>query len=77
MSEPRASTGTLYLVPVSLGDASLQPALPSATLAIARRLDTFIAENAKSARLFLKTIGHPRPMQEIRIHVPILLNAMR
>jgi len=69
LSEPGAAMGTLYLIPVSLGGDNAQSALPSATLAIARRLDAFIAENAKSARRFLKTIGHPRPLQEIRFQV--------
>lgn len=66
MSERHA--GILYLIPVALGGDDARPALPSATLEIARGLATFIAENAKSARAFLKSIGHPRPLQEIRIH---------
>jgi len=61
--------GTLYLIPVALGGDNVQSALPPATLAIARRLDSFIVENAKSARRFLKTIGHPRPLQEIRFQI--------
>jgi 16S rRNA (cytidine1402-2'-O)-methyltransferase len=67
--EPGANGGTLYLIPVALGGGDAQSALPSATLAVARKLDTFIAENAKSARRFLKAIGHPRPLQEIRFQV--------
>ena len=69
MSDPDAIVGTLYLIPVSLGGHNAPPALPTATLAVARGLDTFIAENAKSARRFLKSIGHPRPLQEIRLQV--------
>ena len=46
MSEPGATVGTLYLIPVSLGGDNAQSALPSATLAVARRLDTFVVENA-------------------------------
>jgi 16S rRNA (cytidine1402-2'-O)-methyltransferase len=57
------------LIPVSLGGDNAQPALPSATLNAARGLDTFIAENAKSARRFLKAIAHPRPLQAIQIHI--------
>jgi 16S rRNA (cytidine1402-2'-O)-methyltransferase len=60
--------GRLYLVPVALG-GDAQSVLPPATLSIVRGLDRFIAENAKSARAFLKTIGHPRPLQEIHIDV--------
>lgn len=69
MSEEPAAKGTLYLIPVALGgDDALSLVAPS-TLGIARNLGTFIAENAKSARRFLKAIGHPLPLQEIRFHV--------
>ena len=60
--------GTLYLIPVALGGTNAASLLPPATLEAARRLRTFIAENAKSARGFLKTIAHPRPLQELRFH---------
>jgi 16S rRNA (cytidine1402-2'-O)-methyltransferase len=61
--------GTLYLIPVALGGDDAQSVLAPATASIARELRTFIAENAKSARAFLKAIGHPGPLQEIAIHV--------
>lgn len=67
MSEPGARTGTLYLIPVALGGADAQSLLPSATLDAARALRTFVAEDAKSARAFLKAIRHPGPLQELRI----------
>ena len=60
--------GVLYLVPVGLG-GDARSVLPPATLEIARGLGTFIAENAKTARAFLKAIGHPRPLQQIQFHV--------
>jgi len=69
LSERRTGTGVLYLVPVDLGGGDARSVLPPATLDIARGLDTFIAENAKTARAFLKAIGHPRPVQQIHIHV--------
>ena len=69
MSEAPAATGTLYLVPVDLGSGDAPALLPHATLEVARRLDVFVAENAKSARRFLKDAGHPRPMREIQIAV--------
>ena len=69
MSEQRAGTGTLYLIPVGLGYDDARSVLPSATLDIARGLATFIAENAKTARAFLKGIGHPQPLQQIQIHI--------
>ena len=62
-------SGTLYLIPVALGGENAQSVLPSATVEAAHRLRTFIAENAKSARAFLKAIGHPGPLQDIQIHL--------
>ena len=69
MSERRTGTGVLYLVPVDLGGGDARSVVPPATLDIARGLGTFIAENAKTARAFLKGIGHPRPLQQIQFHV--------
>jgi 16S rRNA (cytidine1402-2'-O)-methyltransferase len=63
------SGGTLHLIPVSLGD-NIPPEswLPADVQALAGRLHTYIAENAKTARAFLKQIGTTRPLQEITIH---------
>ena len=59
---------TLHLIPVSLGDAPLSRWLPADAQTQAARLDTYIAENAKTARAFLKQTGTQRPLQEITIH---------
>lgn len=60
--------GTLYLLPIHLGDGSPWPAvLPATTQAIACRLTRFLAENAKSARAALKWLEHPVPLREITV----------
>ena len=68
--------GTLYLIPNTLGPTEAAPhalshILPEQVQDIASRLDYFVAENAKTARAFLKlvAIDHPlaRPLQEIHI----------
>jgi 16S rRNA (cytidine1402-2'-O)-methyltransferase len=66
--------GTLYLIPNTLGpteSGALSFVLPEQVQAITSRLDYFVAENAKTARAFLKlvAVGHPlaRPLQEIQI----------
>jgi 16S rRNA (cytidine1402-2'-O)-methyltransferase len=58
--------GRLYLVPTWLSEAS-PPAivLPAAVIERVHALDTFVVENAKSARRFLAACGHPKPMREI------------
>ena len=70
-------TGTLYLVPNTLGHARPDPAqplshiIPNDVQAITAKLVYFIAENAKTTRAFLKLVSaaHPlaKPMQEIAI----------
>jgi 16S rRNA (cytidine1402-2'-O)-methyltransferase len=68
--------GTLYLVPNTLGPLDAAPQalshiLPEQVQEIASKLEYFVAENAKTARAFLKlvAIDHPlaRPLQEIKI----------
>ena len=60
--------GTLYLIPVALGGDNALSLIAPDTIDTARGLRTFIAENAKSARAFLKAIAHPGPLQELKIH---------
>lgn len=52
-------TGTLYLLPVGLGECDLQDVLPQKNFEIIRSLTWFIAENAKEARAFLKQCAYP------------------
>ena len=68
--------GTLFLIPNTLGPTeahtgALDSVLPGQVQAITSQLGYFVAENAKTARAFLKLVAldHPlsRPLQEIRI----------
>ncbi|MES2264213.1 MAG: SAM-dependent methyltransferase [Pseudomonadota bacterium] len=64
--------GTLYLIPNTLGETeALAHVIPEHVQAITSRLDYFVAENAKTARAFLKLVNstHPlaKPLQEIKI----------
>jgi 16S rRNA (cytidine1402-2'-O)-methyltransferase len=61
------SHGTLYLIPVPLGPTEPAAVLPSPVLERVRSLGHFVAENAKSARAFLKACAIERPLQEIHI----------
>jgi 16S rRNA (cytidine1402-2'-O)-methyltransferase len=60
-------TGTLFVLPVPLGDADPADVLPAPVLLIARQTHYFLAENARTARAFLKAAGHPGPIQQVRI----------
>jgi 16S rRNA (cytidine1402-2'-O)-methyltransferase len=59
--------GTLWLLPVALGDTPWQACLPAATRDTACRLAHFVVENAKTARAELKRVGHPLPLRELAI----------
>lgn len=63
--------GTLYLIPNSLGPGSLESVITEPVRVKTASLDCFIAENAKTARAFLKTVAATHPLQtvlqEIRI----------
>jgi 16S rRNA (cytidine1402-2'-O)-methyltransferase len=59
--------GTLYLIPVLLGPTGVSDVLPEKTLAVTGRISCFIAENAKSARQFLKQVPLNFTMQEIDV----------
>jgi 16S rRNA (cytidine1402-2'-O)-methyltransferase len=66
--KPVSASGTLLLIPTNLS-TPFSPAqiLPQHVIATTLRLDHFIAENAKTARAFLKAIGVTRPLAEIQI----------
>jgi 16S rRNA (cytidine1402-2'-O)-methyltransferase len=59
--------GTLWLLPVALGDTPWQNYLPAVAREAACRLTRFVVENAKTARAELKRIGHPVPLRELAI----------
>jgi 16S rRNA (cytidine1402-2'-O)-methyltransferase len=60
-------SGTLYMLPCPIAEAPLGVALPVEVIETARRVEHFLVENAKSARAFLKELGHPRPLRELAI----------
>lgn len=61
------SAGTLYLIPVTLGDDLLSKALPPDVVTLTQRLDTFVVENEKTARRFLSAVRTARPVRELTL----------
>lgn len=68
--------GTLYLVPAPLDfgcamPSALQDVIPQATLAVAARLQHWVAENAKSTRAYLKRVYalHPSAHTLQSLHI--------
>ena len=61
------SKGKLLLIPVTLGKSKNSSVLPDGVIDCARQLTYFIAENAKSARAFLKSLPSSIPLQQLHI----------
>ena len=60
MAQPEiAQLGTLYFIPVGLGDERFGRILPADVIKITHEIDEFIVENEKTARHFLSAINHP------------------
>ncbi len=63
--------GTLYLIPNSLGSIDLEHVIPAPVRAFSAGLDSFIAENAKTARAFLKMVALTHPLQTVLQQIEI------
>ena len=61
------STGTLYMLPVTLGADNVLQVLPQEVIQLAQGLDTFIVENEKTARRFLGLIKTAKPVRELSL----------
>lgn len=63
-----APRGTLYLLPVALGETTPWPRfLPTQVQAIASSLQHFVVETARAARAHLKQLDYPHPLRETDI----------
>lgn len=60
-------TGSLFLIPSTLGDTPPQDVLPLAVLQHIRSTRYFIVEQSKAARAFLKACEMPLTQQEIHV----------
>ena len=65
----KPALGTLYLIPVTLGDDMVQHVIPDYVLNVARNLETFVVESEKSARHFLSNIKTLKPVRELNLHL--------
>ena len=64
----KSGYGTLHLIPVGLGEAPIDDWLPAHAQAQAGKIKTYIVENAKVARAFLKLTPLAHPLQDITLH---------
>ena len=69
----KTSLGTLYLIPVTLGDddmaALLPKSLPPDVIKVAQNLEYFVVETEKPARQFLSAIKTAKPVRELTLNL--------
>ena len=59
------ASGTLYLLPCTLGDTPAEQVLPQHVIDIARRLKHFVVEQPKTTRQFLSALKPEHPIQSL------------
>lgn len=57
--------GALYLIPTPLGDGDINQVLPDYNRLIIMELDTFVVEELRTARRFLRKIGYTKDFEEV------------
>ncbi len=60
------NTGTLFFIPITMGDGPIEQVIPNGVLAQMHRLQHFIVENEKTARQYLSASKHPTPIRELQ-----------
>ena len=61
--------GTLYMVPVTLGDDNLSYVIPTDVMQLVQNLEYFVVENEKSARRFLGSVKTHKPVRELNFQL--------
>ncbi|MCK4854357.1 MAG: SAM-dependent methyltransferase [Bacteroidales bacterium] len=61
--------GTLYLIPVTLGDSPVHHVIPAYVLELLDRLDHFIVEDLRSARRYLKKAGVVKAIDDLSFNL--------
>ena len=61
--------GTLYMVPVTLGDDNLSNVIPADVIKHVQNLEYFVVENEKSARRFLGSVKTNKPVRELNFQL--------
>ncbi len=63
------SKGNLYLIPTPLGDTGFEAGLPAVNHHILQRIDTFIVEELRTARRFLRKAGYAKDFETVTFHL--------
>jgi len=65
--KPQHSTGVVYLIPTPLGATNPLEVLPISVKKIIEETDSYIVENEKSARRFIKSICPAKPQPKLQL----------
>lgn len=63
-----SNKGTLYLIPVTLGDTPVNQVIPDYNESIINQIDVYIVENIKTARRFLKKAGLVKAIDDLTFY---------
>lgn len=61
------STGTLFLIPVSIGETDNDRLFPNLNLRLLEELDHLVVENERSARRFIRSTGNKRDFDNLEL----------
>jgi len=61
--------GNLYLIPTPLGDTGFEAGIPAFNLQILRKIDTFIVEELRTARRFLRKAGYNKDFESVTFYL--------
>ncbi len=61
--------GKLYLIPSTIGDTEVNKVLPSFNIEIINKIETFIVEELRTARRFLKKSGILKPIDDLTFYI--------
>lgn len=62
-------TGTLFLIPSTLGETDPDKVLPAHNLQLMKQLDVFIVEELRTARRFLRKCGYAKDFDQVVFHL--------
>lgn len=61
--------GNLYLIPTPLGETKSENVLPAFNFQVIQRIDTFIVEELRTARRFLRKAGYIKDFETVTFHL--------
>jgi len=61
--------GNLYLIPTPLGETGFEATLPAYNLQILQKIDTFIVEELRTARRFLRKAGYLKDFETVTFYL--------